>query len=109
MLYYKCHIRINFNKFLLFLFIASKLFCAEIIKVTPNYVLINSDSGLGKVGDKIIIQRRINEKIVDIGKVMIVKFKNNMTVAKIIKENSNYKIQVGDFVKATPKEQILSL
>ena len=84
--------------FLISIIIPIKLNAQKIIKIKHPYVLISCNKGkIGKLNDNLIVYRKKNNNDIKIGKVKIVKFRNEKMAAKILKENQ--KIMIGDFVK----------
>jgi len=71
----------------------------NIIKIIPDYVLIDTDKNIGSVGDTLITYRSLTHKDVVTGYLKIVRFHNGKTAAKIIEESYIYKISQRDFVK----------
>lgn len=69
----------------------------HIVKMLSNYVLIDTDVGIGRIHDKITIQRKVGDYIINVGVVQIVKFRDGKTAAKIVKEFHPF--QIGDFVE----------
>jgi len=83
----------------LMIIIYNTCYAQKIIKVVDQYVLIDTDKNIGKVNDIITVQRKdINQHIIDIGKIQIIKFSKGMTAAKIIFEYGNHKIKNGDYL-----------
>jgi hypothetical protein len=78
------------------LFLSNLAFSQKITKVINQYVLINTDQGIGKIGDIIVVNRKINNITKKVGRISIIKFKNGMTACKIIEGN----IKIGDFIKS---------
>ena len=85
---------------ILLLFLSQSMYAQIIMKVSPRYVLIDSDAGVGNIDDEIIVYRLINGESVPIGRVKIVKMQNGKTAAKIIEESKGYKIRKTDFIKS---------
>ena len=71
----------------------------NVIKVIPGYVTIESKLLHVEENDTLIIQRIVNDNVIDIGKVNILKLGENKVAAKISDEYDPYHIQEGDFVK----------
>ena len=89
------------NTILLFCFFAiglALLNAQDIVKVVPEYVLIDKDTGLGKLDEPLLVYRIMDGEIVKIGRVRIIKFQKGRTAAKIVLEETGYKIEVGDVV-----------
>lgn len=72
----------------------------KVVKIIPGYVLIDTDTGIGKINDKIKIQRMTDEGIIEVGTVQIIKFRDGKTAAKIVKERRKFKINVGDVTES---------
>jgi len=85
----------------IFLLNFSNLFSQKVIKRTTNYVLIDTDIGIGNLNEVIMLQRSTERGVIDIGKVKLVRFKNGKAAAKIIKEFEQYRVEIGDFVKGS--------
>jgi hypothetical protein len=84
------------KKSIIFIFLfVNQIFSQQIIKVIDNYVLIDTDQNIGRLNDEVKVYSEINGVVRNIGLISIVKFKNGMTAAKILKGN----IHVGNFVK----------
>ena len=71
----------------------------RVIKVIPNYVLIDRDVGLGKLNDDILIQRWTQDGVINVGKVKLLRFKDGKTGAKILEEYNDLKMQIGDAIE----------
>lgn len=84
----------------IFLFSVASLHAQKIIKVTPHYVLIDTADGIGQLNETVLIKRNVDQKIIAIGTIKLVKFHNGKTVAKIIQELEPYHVEIGDFVKS---------
>ncbi len=70
-----------------------------ITKIIPQYVLINSDTGVGEKNEQVDVYRLVGERIVHVGKVQILTFEQGKAAAKIIYVNPGMQIVVGDFVR----------
>ena len=86
----------KFITLLLLLLLPSMVFPQKIIKVIKEYVLINSDQGIGNIGDIIEVNRDIKKVRKRVGRVLIVKFRNGMTACKILEGS----IKIGDYIKS---------
>lgn len=89
------------KKFVLIIFLFALYhlcFSQRIIKVIPNYVLIDTDKNIGNLGDTLEIQRIENGKITDAGRVKIVKFGDGKTACSTLPNYFNI-LKVGDAVK----------
>ena len=75
-----------------------RLNAQRIIKRVKNYILIDTDIGLGEVGNKMEIKRKDNMNTIVIGIARIVKFVDGKTAAEILNEKKGFVISVGDFV-----------
>lgn len=72
------------------------VYAQKIIRIVRPYVLIDTDKNIGKIGEtKFVYRDKVGERI-EIGKIVIIKFKDNMTACKIELEYLN--ISIGDFV-----------
>ena len=103
------------NPFKGILFISILLFnvafvnAQKVIKVTSKHVLIDKDTGIGKLGDIIKIHRLVNNKIIGVGYVKIVMFREGKTAAEIFDKIKGRSITVGDFVEGPdPKNRTIS-
>lgn len=70
-------------------------------KIIQNYILIDTDQGLGKIGDSIQIIRQSEGKTVEIGTAQIVRFHDGKTAAEASLEDIS-RIQIGDRVQKNP-------
>jgi len=89
------------KKMILFIIIiiSNTCYAQKIIKVVDQFVLIDTDQNIGNSNDVIIVQRMdIDDHIVNIGKIQIIKFVKGMTAAKVIHEYNGYKIKTGDYL-----------
>ena len=75
------------------------LYSQLIMKVIPDYVLIDTDLGIGERNQRIRVYRAVEDSIVTIGLVRIVEFRDGKTAARILVQEGDYSISVGDFVK----------
>ena len=89
----------NIFVFFILLFNVAFVNAQKVIKVTTKLVLIDTDTGIGKISDIIKISRLVNNEMIDIGTVKIVMFKDGKTAAEIIDKKEGFTINVGDFVK----------
>ena len=76
----------------------SSLNAQIIIKVIPGYVLINRDTGIGNLNEKIKVYRFQGDRMIPVGQVRIIRFHQGQTAAKIVSVEPGLKIVVGDFV-----------
>ena len=77
----------------------------RIIKRVSNYVLIDTDQGVGGVGNVLMVYRDLFNETQRTGSVRIVRFKSGQTAAKIIEETVGLNIEVGDYVKVSEDEE----
>ncbi|MBN2416415.1 hypothetical protein JXO52_11265 [bacterium] len=85
----------------LFLSAISAPVSAQLVaKRADAYILIDTDSGLGGIGDTIPVYRISGGGVVTVGTVRIVRFARGMTAAKVVQETSPG-IRKNDFV-STP-------
>jgi len=75
------------------------VFAQDIIKIVKNYVLIDTDQGIGELNQKIKVYRNIKNNEKQIGEIIILKFAQGKAACKILNYKKGYKLQVGDFVK----------
>jgi hypothetical protein len=72
----------------------------RIIKFAGRYVLIDTDVGIGKVGDKLNAYRLTAEDgLVEIGQLRLVKLANGKAAARIVKTKQGANLQIDDIVK----------
>lgn len=83
---------------LFFILLPSILFDQKIIKIIPNYILIDTDKNL-KINDVIKVFRYEHNNEILIGEIKIVKFDKGRSAAKILLEENNYNISIGDYIK----------
>lgn len=81
------------------LFMAATLNAQTVIRIVTDYVLIDTDIGIGKIDEIIDVCRLIDEEIVTIGQVRIVTFRQGLTAAKVIHLEPGWEISTGDYVK----------
>lgn len=88
------------TKFILYFLILcfSSLNAQVIIKVIPGYVLIDTDTGIGDLNEKIEVYRLKGDGVIPVGQVRIIRFRQGQTAAKIVSMESGFAIIVGDFV-----------
>ncbi|GEM_PF-1678630 len=75
------------------------LYSQLIMKVIPDYVLIDTDLGIGERDERIRVYRAVGDSIVTVGLVRIIEFREGKTAARILVKEGDYSISVGDFVK----------
>jgi len=76
----------------------SLLHSQVIVKVIPGYVLIDTDTGIGRLNEVIKVYRLKDDGLITVGRVRILRFQDGKTGAQIVSEESGHKISVGDFV-----------
>jgi len=91
------------KRLIVLLLLSQSVFAQTIIRVSPRYVLIDTDIGIGNIGDEVIIYRLINGENIPVGCVKIVKMQNGRTAAKIVEESKGYKIKKMDFIQVSPE------
>lgn len=86
-------------------FIVLVMFCSvsssaqNVINILREYVVIDTDVGIGQIGKTVQIQRRTHQGVVEVGTVRLLKFHEGKAAAKIVKEIKPFRIKIGDFVK----------
>ena len=75
----------------------NNLYPQKITNRINNLILINTDQGVGGIEDTLKVFR--NQDFIEIGLVKNILFRDGKTAARIISENDNYKIEIGDFVE----------
>ncbi|MCK5148785.1 hypothetical protein KAR48_18675 [bacterium] len=73
----------------------------NVIRKVSAYVLLDTDAGIGRIGESIDIYRKSGGQSFVVGKIKLVLFKNNLAAGKIIEEVAPYKIRINDYVHAT--------
>ncbi len=81
------------------------LYAQYITKIIPQYVLIDRDTGIGRLNEEIDVYRLVGEKVIHVGKVKILRFEQGRTGAKIVYVNPGMQITVGDFVRTESSTQ----
>lgn len=76
----------------------SSLHSQIIIKVIRGYVLVDTDTGIGRLNEVIKVYRLKDDGLITVCRVRILRFQDGKTGAQIISEEPGYKISVGDFV-----------
>lgn len=71
----------------------------KVIKRVSNYVLIDTDQGIGAIGDVHDVFRDLFNETQRTGSVEIVRFKNGQAAAKIRNETMGLQIEVGDYIR----------
>ena len=82
--------------FLILLVLAPMVFPQTVAKVTSEFVIVDTDQGLGEKGDTIVIFRKTDNDIQLVGFGRIVLFREGKTAAKIIKLEPGKAIKPGD-------------
>jgi len=91
------------------LFSAGNVYCdGKVIKVASLYFLIDTDSGIGKIGDKIFLKRSVGSEIVNVCTARLVKFQDGKAAAKVIFYSPGMTVRIGDFVITSNKEQVIA-
>lgn len=83
---------------LIFLISITSLSGQTVEKIIQNYILIDTDHGLGKVGDSIHVLRQQGYKTVEIGTARIIRFQEGKTAAEVSADDIG-RIQIGDRVQ----------
>ena len=78
----------------------------KIIRRVNAYILIDTDAGIGKIGDDVRIRRASSEGAVTVGTARLVKFQDGKAAARIIEEARSYVIGIGDFVESAKIEEV---
>lgn len=72
----------------------------RIIRLAGKYVLIDTDVGIGKIGDKVHVYRLTAEDgLVEVGQLKLVKFSNGKAAARILKIKQGINLEVEDIVR----------
>ncbi|NQT26623.1 hypothetical protein HQ585_14810 [candidate division KSB1 bacterium] len=72
----------------------------RVIRFAGRYVLIDTDVGIGKVGDKVKVYRLTPEDgLVEIGQVKLIKFANGKAAGRILNTRRGANLQLEDIVK----------
>jgi hypothetical protein len=79
----------------------------SIIGILENYVLINTDTGIGKISDEVNVQRRVDGNLITVGRIKLSKFKSARATGKIVEEFDPYKIKAGDFLEVPKSEELI--
>jgi hypothetical protein len=83
-----------------FILFSHQSFSQNILKRINTLVLIDINERSGcRVGDQLPVFRKRGASEREMGRIVVVQFKNNKCAGKIISENAVNKITVGDFVK----------
>ena len=90
----------------LFVFCLSSLNAQIIIKVISGYVLIDKDTGIGKLNEEIKVYRLKGDGVVTVGQVRILRFQDGKTGAQVVREEPGFKIGVGDFVVEKRSDEV---
>jgi hypothetical protein len=70
----------------------------KIIKVTPKFVLIDTNDGVAESLIKTNVHRMISHSMTTVGTVQLVKFYEGRAVAKIVDQEEERPIKVGDYI-----------
>ena len=71
----------------------------RITRVISGYVLIDTQTVVGSIGDRLNIQRRTEHGLIGVGTVQILEFRDGKTAARVVEEYENYAISVGDIIE----------
>jgi hypothetical protein len=71
----------------------------KVTRIRDDFVLIGTDQSVGEVNEIVRIQRLTDQGVVNVGAVQIARFRDGLTAARIVSEESGMHIQVGDFVE----------
>ena len=71
----------------------------KVTRIRDDFVLIGTDRGVGEVNEIVRIQRLTDQGVVNVGAIQIARFRDGLTAARIVSEESGMQIQVGDFVE----------
>lgn len=78
-----------------------------VTKVQRNLVLLDTDRGVGNIGDVVPVFRLTSEGWQRVGEVKIVKFGRGRSAARIVRQQSGNPITINDVVKTQAPEQSL--
>ncbi len=87
-----------FFSFLFFLLVHGILPAQVIEKTVPNYVLIDTDTGIGVKNQILQVYRFDSGQLLHVGQVRIVEFRNGKTAARILEVFPGFRITPGDFI-----------
>lgn len=90
---------------ILILTLASSAYSQKIIRVAKDLVLIDTDQGIGRVGDERAVYRLVDSKVREIGTLQLLRFQNGRAAARIIHLDRKFNIKIGDLL--TPPVQTL--
>jgi hypothetical protein len=95
--------------FLIFLLLFSfTSVSAQIItRIVKAYVLIDTDTGVGELNEKVNVYRLIDNDVVSVGQVEILKFQAGKAGAKISKLYRGFQIKIGDFVSTKKPDPVM--
>lgn len=82
----------------LVLFFSQCLLSQTVVRIVKNYVLIDTDRGIGALGDRIRIHRSTDGGLFEVGVVELVRFQNGLAAGKIVEQRGSARIRVGDVV-----------
>ena len=75
----------------------------RIIRFAGRYCLIDTDVGIGKIGDKAKVYRLTAQNgLVEVGEIRLVKFANGKAAGRILKTRRGANLEVEDIVKPPP-------
>ncbi len=82
----------------------------KVIRIIEDYVLIDTDIGIGGLREEIPVYRSIDGSIVTVGQVRIVSFRDGLTAAKVVSTEPGFEIRAEDYVRfnsldALPEEE----
>lgn len=73
----------------------------SVVRRVSNYVLVDTDTGIGKTGETVAIYRSERGERFVVGHAQIARFQKGMAALKVVDESAPYRIQVGDEVDQT--------
>ena len=68
----------------------------SVVRRVSNYVLVDTDTGIGKTGETVAIYRSERGERFVVGHAQIARFQKGMAALKVVDESAPYRIQVGE-------------
>ena len=80
---------------LILILIPSLISAQQIVKIIKQYALIDTDQGIGEIGDRVSVYRHTSGSSEYAGRVVLLKFKDGKAACKIIEGQ----VRIGDVIK----------
>ena len=80
---------------LILILIPGLISAQQIVKIIKQYALIDTDQGIGDIGDRVSVYRHTSGSSEYVGRVVLLKFKDGKAACKIIEGQ----VRIGDVVK----------